>query len=148
MTLKLQKSAPIVLVGGSQEPSPTVHAPAKPKAPMRPDSVPSQYDFSLHSKSTIYSSFPAFRCGAISAFISVFLASVGTSAAVFTQHSNDFLGFVALMSPVKTKTALSMQQVKDHVCPGLARRVPTICVLLSTLFQERVSYFTVYMLLL
>ena len=41
-----------------------------------------------------------------------------------------------------------MRQVKDHVCPGLARRVPTICVLLSALFQERVSYFTVNMLLL
>jgi hypothetical protein len=41
-----------------------------------------------------------------------------------------------------------MRQVKDHVSPGFAMRVPTICVLLSTLFQERVSYFTVYMLLL
>jgi hypothetical protein len=41
-----------------------------------------------------------------------------------------------------------MRQVKDHVCPGFAMRVPTICVLLSTLFQERISYFTVYMLLL
>ncbi len=41
-----------------------------------------------------------------------------------------------------------MRQVKDHVCPGLARRVPTICVLLIALFQERVGYFTVYMLLL
>jgi len=41
-----------------------------------------------------------------------------------------------------------MRQVKYHVCPGLARRVPTICVLLSALFQERVSYFAVYMLLL
>jgi hypothetical protein len=38
--------------------------------------------------------------------------------------------------------------VEDHVCPGLARRVPTICVLLSTLFQERISNFAVYMLLL
>jgi len=41
-----------------------------------------------------------------------------------------------------------MRQVKDHVCSGLARRVPTICVLLIALFQERVGYFTVYMLLL
>jgi hypothetical protein len=41
-----------------------------------------------------------------------------------------------------------MRQVKGHVCPGLARRVPTINVLLSALFQERVSYFAVYMLLL
>ena len=60
MALKLQKPAPIDLVGGSQEPSPAVHAPAKPKAPKRPDSVPSQYNFSLPSKSTIHSSFPAF----------------------------------------------------------------------------------------
>jgi hypothetical protein len=41
-----------------------------------------------------------------------------------------------------------MRQVKDHVCPGLARHVPTICALLGALFQERVSNFTVYMLLL
>ena len=41
-----------------------------------------------------------------------------------------------------------MRQVKDHVCPSLARRVPTVSVLLGTLFQERVSNFTVYMLLL
>jgi hypothetical protein len=41
-----------------------------------------------------------------------------------------------------------MRQVEDHVCPVLTRRVPTICVLLSALFQERISYFTVYMLLL
>ena len=34
------------------------------------------------------------------------------------------------------------------MCPGLARRVPTICVLLSTLFQECISNFAVYMLLL
>ncbi len=58
MDLKLQKPAPIDLVGGSQEPSPAVHAPAKPKTPMSPDSVTSQYNFSLSSKSTIYSSFP------------------------------------------------------------------------------------------
>ncbi len=38
--------------------------------------------------------------------------------------------------------------MKDHVCPGLGRRVPTICVLLGALFQERVSNFTVYMLLM
>jgi hypothetical protein len=38
--------------------------------------------------------------------------------------------------------------VKDHVRPVLPRRIPTICVLLSAFFQERVSYFTVYMLLL
>jgi hypothetical protein len=41
-----------------------------------------------------------------------------------------------------------MRQVKNHVCPGLARRVPTICVLLRAPFQELVSYFAVYMLLL
>jgi hypothetical protein len=33
-------------------------------------------------------------------------------------------------------------------CPVLARRVPTICVLLSTLFQERVSNFAINMMLL
>jgi hypothetical protein len=32
--------------------------------------------------------------------------------------------------------------------PGLPRRVPTICVLLGALFQERVNNFTVYMVLL
>jgi len=41
-----------------------------------------------------------------------------------------------------------MRQVKDHVCPGLARRVPAVSVLLGALFQERVSNFTIYMLLL
>ena len=41
-----------------------------------------------------------------------------------------------------------MRQVKDHVCPGLARRVPAVSVLLGALFQERVSNFTTYMLLL
>jgi hypothetical protein len=46
------------------------------------------------------------------------------------------------------KTPVSMRQVKDHICPGLARRVPTICLLLSAPFHERVSYFAVYMLLL
>jgi hypothetical protein len=47
-----------------------------------------------------------------------------------------------------TKITLSMRQVEDLVCPVLARRVPTICVLLSTLFQERVSNFVVNMMLL
>jgi hypothetical protein len=47
-----------------------------------------------------------------------------------------------------TKTTLSMRQVEDYVCPGLASCVPTICVLLSTLFQERVSNFAMDMLLL
>ncbi len=41
-----------------------------------------------------------------------------------------------------------MRQVKDHVCPGLARRVPAVNVLFGVLFQERVGNFTVYMLLL
>ena len=41
-----------------------------------------------------------------------------------------------------------MRQVKDHVYPGLARRVPAVSVLLGAPFQERVSNFTVYMLLL
>ena len=41
-----------------------------------------------------------------------------------------------------------MRQVDDHVRPGLARRVPTICVLLSSLFQERVSNFAINVLLL
>ena len=41
-----------------------------------------------------------------------------------------------------------MRQVKDHICPGHARRVPTICLLLGAPFHERVSYFAVYMLLL
>jgi hypothetical protein len=41
-----------------------------------------------------------------------------------------------------------MRQVEDHVFPGLATRVPTISVLLSTPFQERVSNFAVYILLL
>jgi hypothetical protein len=38
--------------------------------------------------------------------------------------------------------------MKDHVRPVLARRIPTICMLLGAFFQERISYFTVYMLLL
>jgi hypothetical protein len=41
-----------------------------------------------------------------------------------------------------------MRQMKNHVCPGLVRRVPPLSVLLNTLFQERVSNFTVCMLLL
>jgi hypothetical protein len=36
-----------------------------------------------------------------------------------------------------------MRQVEDHVCPGRTRRVPTICVLLGTLLQERVSNFAI-----
>ena len=47
-----------------------------------------------------------------------------------------------------TKSTLSMRQVEDHVCPGLTRRIPTICVLLSSLFQERVSNFAINVLLL
>ena len=46
-----------------------------------------------------------------------------------------------------TKTTLGMRQVEDHVCPGITRRVPTICVLLSTPFQERVSNFAINVLL-
>jgi hypothetical protein len=34
------------------------------------------------------------------------------------------------------------------VCPALTRRVPTICVFRSTLFQDRVSNFSINMLLL
>jgi hypothetical protein len=34
------------------------------------------------------------------------------------------------------------------VCPDLTRRVPTICVLLTTLFQECISNFAIYMFLL
>jgi hypothetical protein len=41
-----------------------------------------------------------------------------------------------------------MRQVKDHVFPSFARRVPVISVLLRGLFQECVSNFTIYMLLL
>ncbi len=47
-----------------------------------------------------------------------------------------------------TKTTLSMCQVKDHVTPNLDLRIPTVCVLFSTLFQKHVSYFTVYVMLL
>jgi hypothetical protein len=45
-----------------------------------------------------------------------------------------------------TKATLSMRQVQDHVRPGLTRRVPNICVLLSSPFQERVSNFAVNVL--
>ena len=38
--------------------------------------------------------------------------------------------------------------MEDHVRPGLTRRVPTICILLSSLFQERVSNFAINVLLL
>jgi hypothetical protein len=41
-----------------------------------------------------------------------------------------------------------MRQVEDHVRPSLTRRVPTTCMLLSALFQERVSNFAIHMLLL
>jgi hypothetical protein len=53
--------------------------------------------------------------------------------------------------PQQQETAplsLPRQKMKDHVRPVLPRRIPTICVLLSALFQKRVSYFTIYMLLL
>ncbi len=36
-----------------------------------------------------------------------------------------------------TKASLSMWQVKDHVSPRFSLRIPTVCVLLSTLFQKR-----------
>jgi hypothetical protein len=39
-----------------------------------------------------------------------------------------------------TKTPLDMWQMKDHVCPVLARRIPTLCVVFRTLFQEHISY--------
>ena len=35
-----------------------------------------------------------------------------------------------------------------YVRPGLTKRVPAICMLLSSPFQERVSYFEIIMLLL
>ncbi len=38
--------------------------------------------------------------------------------------------------------------MEDHVCPGLPSRVPTICVFLSTLFQENVRNFAINMLLM
>ena len=99
MSLKLQKPVPIDLVGGSQETSPTVHAPSKPKDPRSPDSVTNQYSFSLISKSTVYLSFPTLCCGAISASVSDSWAPVGVSEVVFTQHLKDFLVFVVRMSP-------------------------------------------------
>jgi hypothetical protein len=45
-------------------------------------------------------------------------------------------------------TPLIMWQVKDHVCPTLVRRVPTVSVLLGALFQECVNNCTVYMVML
>ena len=39
-----------------------------------------------------------------------------------------------------------MGEMEAHVRPGPARRVPTVCVLLSALFQERISYFIFYSL--
>ena len=70
MVLKLHKSTPIDFVGGSQESSPAVHVPSKPKAPRSPDSVPSHYSFSSLSRSTMYVSFPTLCCGAVSASVS------------------------------------------------------------------------------
>jgi hypothetical protein len=46
------------------------------------------------------------------------------------------------------KATLSTRKVEDHVCPALTRRVPTICVLLSTPFQESISNFATNMLFL
>ncbi len=46
-----------------------------------------------------------------------------------------------------TKTTVGMSQVKDHVYPDLARRVPTICFLVL-FFKKQVNYFTVYILLM
>jgi hypothetical protein len=40
-----------------------------------------------------------------------------------------------------------MRQVEDYVRPCLTSRVPTICMFLSSLFQERISNFAAYMLL-
>jgi hypothetical protein len=47
-----------------------------------------------------------------------------------------------------TKASLGMRKVEDHVCPGLTRRVLTISVLLSSLFQARVSNFAIYILMM
>jgi hypothetical protein len=47
-----------------------------------------------------------------------------------------------------TKTTLIIRQVEDHVCPDLVSRVPTICVLLDTLFQECVINFEIHILFL
>ena len=41
-----------------------------------------------------------------------------------------------------------MRQVEDHVHPCLTRGVPAICMLLRSLFQERVSNFAINVLLL
>ena len=41
-----------------------------------------------------------------------------------------------------------MSQVEDHVQPNLTRRVPTICMLISSFFQECVSNFVINVLLL
>jgi hypothetical protein len=129
MVRKLQKPTPIDLVGGSQEPSPAVHAPAKPKAPIRPDSVPSQYSFEWSCKSTIYSSFPAFCCGAINDSISDLLVSFGASAADFTQYSNDFFGFVALMSPLRQHPLILKPQQSDclFLCISRSWWYPACC---------------------
>jgi hypothetical protein len=43
---------------------------------------------------------------------------------------------------------LDVRQMEDHVRPVLTSRIPTVRVLLSALFQERISYFNIYMLLL
>ena len=40
-----------------------------------------------------------------------------------------------------------MRQVEAHVCPGLVKRIQTICVLLSTPFQEDVNNFVINILL-
>jgi hypothetical protein len=50
--------------------------------------------------------------------------------------------------PNLTKTTLRIRQVEDHVSQDLTSSVPTICVLLSTPFQECISNFGVYRLLL
>ena len=41
-----------------------------------------------------------------------------------------------------------MGQVYYYVRPGLTKRVPAICMLLSSPFQEHVSYFEINVLLL
>ena len=124
MTLKLQKPTPMDLVGGSQEPSPAVYVPSNPKAPVRPDSVPSQYSLSLSSKSTVYSSFPAFCCGPISDSISDSLTSVCTSVTVFTQHSKDFLGFVVRMSPLRHHPLIFNPQKSDGLILCMLKSYP------------------------
>ncbi len=101
MTLKLQKPSPIDLVGGSQEPSPTVYVPSNPKAPRSPDSVSDQYSFSLLSKFTVYLPFPTLCCGVNNTYLSDSWSPVGTSEVVFIQHSKDFLVVVVRMSPLR-----------------------------------------------